>query len=182
MQIKVDDAEAVRESAVTHTIGIEVGELPRSLRIVRRDGDALSVLDTVQDSDEHFTHVFDNLASALIMLLQYASDADEPEPTILPLSGAVLAALGQPLYTAPVGLYADLVEAPAGGPYWQVRNARTEEGWHDVTAVAECEQAGCEVRRHNGGCTVLVSDAYADGLAHWSPNVTLPVRIPAGDA
>jgi hypothetical protein len=186
LQSNVSDQTAERESVV-HTIGIEPAHDPEYvLALVERDehgkqtGEPLDEYGPNDEGEDERLHPFAILAAALIDAIEGAAEGSlYGEIKILPLSGAVLAALGQPLYTDAIPLHADQIDAPVGGPYWQIHHARTEEGWHDVTAVAPCAKPGCEVMRDDGDCTVIVCDAYRDGYAHWGPDATLSVRIPA---
>lgn len=181
MEAKVSEPAAVRESAVTHTIGIEPTDIPGVLAVVRRDGAETRVLETyVVDA---YPHPLGTLSDALDDLDRFASDGDEPEPTILPLGAEVFVALGQPLYTAPIELHADQVDAPSGVK-WQILDASDESTWRDVDAVVECEDTNCEFQADEDdedapGCTVLVSQAWTDGFAHCPNDRMVSVRIPA---
>ena len=181
METKVTEPAAGRESSVTHTIGIEPAEEPGVLAVVRREGDVVRVLSTLDISREW--HVLQTLSSAIDVMLEYALADDEPEAEVQLLSGAVLAALGQPLYTAPLDLRVDVIDAPTGGPYWQILDASDDRTWRDVTAVVDCEDINCEYGQDESdgapGCTVLVSEAYVHGFTHWPSNEFLSVRIPA---
>ena len=181
MHDKVTEQAAKRESAVTHTIGIELADAPGVLAVVRRDGDTVIALETFPFAD--YAHPLGALAEALDLVDFAISDDDEPEPAILPLGADIFVALGQPLYTAPLSLRADQLDAPVGA-YWQVRDASDETSWHDLLAVVECEDLNCEYGADEDdedapGCTVLVSQAWAAGFAHMPVAEMVSVRIPA---
>lgn len=78
-------------------------------------------------------------------------------------------------YTAGVWLHPDQITPPPEGPRWQVRDARDEVSWHDITEVAPCGAVAHDIEN----CVVLISSAWADGYAHIDVDGTVEVRIPA---
>jgi hypothetical protein len=91
---------------------------------------------------------------------------------------------GGPLYTDRLRLHADDVDVPANGPRWQILDAGDETTWHDVGAVAKCEDADCPVAvldlvGDEVECIVLVSAVWEDGEAHMPADTMVDVRIPA---
>lgn len=123
------------------------------------------------------------LANLLDDAVFYKDDPDEPAAAVDPIPAEVLAALGQPLYTARLDLQAGDVLNPTEGPKWQIWHAVDEDTWCDVTEVVSCaKRDACEVWRAVGDCVVLVSSAYADGYAHLALDDSVTVRIPAATA
>lgn len=182
MQDKVSEQAAERESAPPCTIGWLAGVTDGVpwiglCRMVGADVEAEQLRCIVEDDAP-----LQALMYAIDDALMYVGDPEDPATAIDPIPAEVLAVLGQPLYTAPLQLEAEVVGAPTGGPCWQIIDASDESTWHDLTAVTRCEKPGCEVRRdYINGCTVLVSAAYRDGYAHVASDEIVSVRIPAGD-
>lgn len=181
----VSESTSGRHAAAVATVGLEVvTDAHRAANPHLTDGARIVI---VARNGEHM-RVVDSEATwawrafpahRLLAHMLEALDVDRPAGTVPLLPPAdVIAALQPPVptYTAPVDLRADQVDID-----WLLLDARTEDEFHPITAVTECEDDHTVDHPNWADCVIIHSRAFADGYAHCTPDWTATVRIPAGD-